>query len=137
MRILVDTSVWIDFFNDADSKHAHTLARYIDSGEEIATCGVIVAEFFQGLRRSDSVDKLGPYFVEMTWLSPREPDTWMQAAAVYRSLRTRGVTVRSTIDCVIACLAVEHDAVLLAKDREMLCLAAEGGLGLRLAPLLD
>lgn len=52
----------------------------------------------------------------MDWLSPSEPDTYLKAAALFRRLlRARGITIRSTIDCVIANLAAYHGALILRK----------------------
>ena len=50
MRVLVDTSVWIDFFNGHPSPEAETLAQLIEDEVELLTCGVVVAEFMQGIR---------------------------------------------------------------------------------------
>src|SRR4051812_45329575 len=108
MKVLVDTSCWIDFFNGHDSPEAEAIAALIDARADVATCGVIVAEFFQGLREQRAVTRLEPYFRELTMLVPREPATYFSAAHLYRSLRRRGVTIRSTIDCLIARLAEEN-----------------------------
>jgi predicted nucleic acid-binding protein len=51
----------------------------------------------------------------MEWLSPKEPDTYIEAAELFRRLRARGITIRSTIDCLIANLATHHDALILSK----------------------
>jgi predicted nucleic acid-binding protein len=119
MRVLVDTSVWADFFNDAPTPEAELLARLIDDEVELVTCGVVIAEFFQGIRRSSSLPDLERHFRDMECLTPREPDSYLDAAALFRKLRASGVTVRSTIDCLIVTLAVEHNAFLLARDRDV------------------
>jgi len=54
----------------------------------------------------------------MDWLSPKEPDIYLEAAELFRRLRARGITIRSTIDCVIANLAANHDALILSKNRD-------------------
>ena len=113
MKILVDTSVWADFFNGVDGPCADQLARHIKNGEEIGTCGLIISEFFQGLRSDASVRKLRPYFESMTLLIPHETETYHEAAVLFRKLRKKGFTIRSTVDCIIACLAVEHGFNLL------------------------
>lgn len=119
MMVLVNTSVWIDFFNDYKSQESKTLANLIDKEVEIATCGVIAAEFLQGIRHPKTLAKLEHHFIEMQWLVPQEPDTYLNAAYLYRKLRTRGKTIRSTIDCLIAQLAAENNTLLLSKDRDM------------------
>jgi predicted nucleic acid-binding protein len=60
-------------------------------------------------------------FLEATGMSP-----YVRAAALYRSLRKRGVTVRSTIDCLIAILAEENACVVLARDRDLSAILSSG-----------
>lgn len=119
MRVLVDTSVWVDFFNGHDSPAADALTRLLEDDAELLTCGVIATEVLQGLRRNKTLETIEAQFCEMAWLSPVEPTTYLAAANLFRALRRKGVTIRSTIDCLIACLAAEHGAVLLAKDRDL------------------
>lgn len=126
MKVLVDTSVWVDFFNQYPSREADLLARLIEDEAEIVTCGVVIAEFFQGLRKASSPALLERHFRDMECLSPREPETYFAAALLYRELRGRGVTVRSTIDCLIVRLAAEHGVLLLSKDRDITSILASG-----------
>ncbi len=135
MRVLIDTSVWIDFFNGYPSPEAETLAQLIEDEVELLTCGVIVAEFMQGIRDSEALEKLEFHFRDMDWLSPEEPKTYLSAAELYRRLRARGITIRSTIDCLIAVLAQEHGAFILAKDRDIRLIVESGLLELREFPL--
>ena len=71
----------------------------------------------------------------MEWLTPREPETYLEAADLYRQLRSRGVTIRSTIDCIIAKLAADYDVLLLSKDRDLRLIVDSGLLDLRSLPL--
>ena len=126
MRVLVDTSVWADFANGVATPEAQILARLIEDEEDLVTCGVVVAEFLQGLRSPRSVSRFAAHFRDMEWLTPVEPDSYEAAAHLYRSLRARGVTVRSTIDCLIAGLADQGGCALLARDRDMDFILASG-----------
>ncbi len=115
--ILVDTTVWIDFFNGGDSKQVSRLVHLIEKRDEICICGVILTEILQGIKNSseykqveDLLDSL--LFIEMT------KDTFILAADIFRSLRLRGITVRKTLDCMIAAIAIEHSATLLHIDRD-------------------
>jgi predicted nucleic acid-binding protein len=119
VRVLVDTSVWVDFFNDHASEEAELLARLIADEVALLTCGVVIAEFFQGLRKASTLRELERHFRDMECLSPTEPDSYLRAAALYRELRAKGVTVRSTIDCLLVTLAAEHDVFVLARDRDV------------------
>ena len=119
MRVLVDTSVWVDFFNDYPSEEAELLARLLADEVELVTCGVVIAEFFQGIRKPSTLRELERHFRDMECLSPTEPDSYLRAAALYRELRAKGVTVRSTIDCLLVTLAAENDTFVLARDRDV------------------
>lgn len=126
MRVLVDTSVWADFFNDHPSEQAELLARLIADEVELVTCGVVIAEFFQGIRKDSTLRELERHFRDMECLSPVEPDSYLRAAALYRDLRAKGVTVRSTIDCLLVTLAADHGTFVLARDRDIRLILESG-----------
>ncbi len=135
MRVLVDTSAWVDFFNDHPSPEAEALAELIREEADVLTCGVIVAEVLQGLRRSSTRRTIERHFLDMEWLTPREPETYLLAAGLYRDLRSQGTTIRSTIDCLIAALASERNALVLSKDRDIRLIIESGLLGVRALPI--
>ena len=135
MRVLVDTSAWVDFFNGYDSLEAEALSRLISEEADVLTCGVVAAEVLQGLTRSKTLSRIEIHFLGMEWLAPNEPESYIGAANLYRELRSRGVTVRSTIDCLIARLAHEHDVLLLSKDRDIRRIIDSGLLEIRPFPI--
>ena len=137
LKILVDTPVWIDFFSGCKSVHAELLSDYIRQAEEIATCGLIMTELFQGLSDTQAMRKLIPYFLEMIYLAPRVPETYLEAANLFRQLRKRKIRVRTVVDCIIACIAVENDFTILSKDRDFALIRDSGLCSVRLAPLPD
>ena len=126
MKILIDTSAWIDFFNGYESPERRTVAELVAGAEELCTCGVIVAEVFQGLRRDKSREDLQQLFRKLVFLEPSGIDLYLRAADIYRSLRRRGKTVRSTIDCLIAVLAEENGCCVLARDRDLKLILQSG-----------
>lgn len=134
MRILVDTSVWADFFNGFPSAEERALARLIAGEDEVCTCGVIVAEVFQGLRREKGRAGLARLFQELEFLEPAGIDSYFRAAGVYRALRRKGITVRSTIDCLIAVLAEERNCDVLTRDRDLDVILASGLVKARALP---
>jgi predicted nucleic acid-binding protein len=119
MRVLVDTSVWADFFNGHRSVEAIALEKLIKSNEEICTCGVVVSEVFQGLKKDATRSRLQDLFQNLTFLDTDGMAPYFSAAELYRALRKRGVTIRSTIDCLIAVIAEENGCFLLAKDKDL------------------
>jgi len=126
VKVLVDTSVWADFFNGFESAEQRTLTRLIAGEDEICTCGVVVAEVFQGLRRPAGRPAIENLFRELVFLEAGGIDPYLKAADVYRRLRARGVTVRSTIDCLIAVIAEESDCEVLARDRDLSAILQSG-----------
>ncbi len=135
MRVLVDTSVWVDFFNEYPSPEADALVRLIREEADVLTCGLVVAEVLQGIRREKSRAEIERLFLEMEWLTPREPETYVAVAELYRGLRSRGLTIRSAVDCLIAVLAAEYDVLLLSKDRDLRTIVESKLLDLRALPL--
>jgi predicted nucleic acid-binding protein len=126
LKVLVDTSVWVDFFNGYPSAQEKSLSRLIAGDDEILTSGVIVAEVFQGLRRDKGRAEIVRLFRELVFVEPSGMGTYLRAADVYRTLRRRGVTVRSTIDCLIAVVAEENECDVLARDRDLQTILGSG-----------
>ncbi len=119
MKVFVDSSVWGDFFNGHPSVEARALEQLIKGNEEICTCGVVVSDLFQGLKRDDTRDRLEMLFRELTYLDPQGIDLYFRSAELYRTLSKRGITIRSTIDCLIAVVAEENQCYILAKDKDL------------------
>lgn len=126
MRVLVDTSAWVEFLNGARSPHADAVDALLRGDDEPCTCGIVVAEVFQGLRRDATRKAIERSFRAMPFIEPEGPDIYLRAAEVYRRLRERGVTIRSTIDCIIAVMAEEGGCALLSRDRDLDALLASG-----------
>jgi len=115
--VLVDTTVWIDFFADRIEPHVAALQELIENEEDLCLCGVILAEVLQGIQSDADYIKTKDYLAELIFLPMRQA-TFVRAAEVYRSLRKRGGTIRKPVDCMIASVAIEHDIRLLHNDRD-------------------
>jgi predicted nucleic acid-binding protein len=126
VRVLVDTSAWVEFFNGHASAEREAVSRLLEGEDDVCTCGVIVAEVLQGLRRDTSRSQVEDLFTQMTFLETIGISPYVRAAALYRSLRKRGVTVRSTIDCLVAVLAEENGCAVLARDRDLSAILSSG-----------
>jgi len=105
------------------------------SDDEPCTCGIVVTEVFQGLRKDATRAAIERSFLDMSFLEPEGIRPYLRAADVYRKLRERGVTIRSTIDCIIAVMAEEAGCALLARDRDLDALLASGLLKVKPWPI--
>lgn len=120
--ILVDTSVWIDFFRASDLPHVQRLERLIEHGENIVLCGVILTEILQGIR-DESTYRRTRHYLEFLRLLPMTQEVFVEAAQIYRALRAKGIAVRKPLDCMIAATALVHQAQLLHNDRDFVVIA--------------
>lgn len=116
MTVLIDTSVWINIFRDKTGEIARTV-RSIVSDDEIALTRFNQLELLQGTSGERDWRLLSDYLEGQDYLEANI-DTWRKAARIFYELRRRGRTVRSTIDCCIAQIAIEHRALLLHEDRD-------------------
>jgi predicted nucleic acid-binding protein len=113
--ILVDSSVWVDFFSSSPGGAGSELRRMIADSEPFALAGVVVAEVLQGLTR-DAV-QIERYLEQWDMLEPKGFTTYREAAAIYRAARARGMSL-TTIDTLIATIAVEHSATVFTLDQD-------------------
>jgi predicted nucleic acid-binding protein len=114
--ILVDTSVWIDVLRDR-SGNVVSAFRSRTGDEVIVFCRFIQLELLQGAKDEHEWRRLDGYLSSQYYLEASE-NTWRTAARLYFELRKSGTTVRSPIDCCIACVAMESRALLLHRDRD-------------------
>ena len=123
--ILVDSSVWVDFFSSSPGKAGRELRRMIEDGEPFALSGVVVAEVLQGLTRD--ADAVEQFLGQWDMVEPSGFETYRAAAAIYRRGRAKGISL-TTIDTLIAAVAVEHDASLFTLDQDFSRIALITGL---------
>ena len=117
--MLVDTSVWIDFLNGAEGPSVSRLKSELFTNGNVAITGVIFAEILQGAATPERYERLRGYFEAQAFLHPLDPiDSYAEAARLFFLCRRAGVTVRNTVDCLIAQIAIEHDVPLLHKDKD-------------------
>ncbi|MBI4237858.1 MAG: PIN domain nuclease [Deltaproteobacteria bacterium] len=126
--ILVDSTVWIDFFRGAPARECDVLADLIAHERDIAICGVIRQEVLQGVRDDESSRRIRALFSQAHYVALVEPDHFDHAAALYRSMRRAGVTLRAPMDCLIAVLTMHARATLLHHDRDFQLIAQHSAL---------
>ena len=115
--VIVDTTVWVDFFGGKPSAEVQMLERFLTEGKDICICGVILTEVLQGIREDTDYTKTLTRFDSLLFLDLDRP-TFVKAAQLYRTLRRRGITIRRSFDCMIAAVAIEHNIPLLHTDRD-------------------
>jgi len=114
---LVDTTVWIDFFSGRPCPHVKALEQLLQSGDDIFICGIILAEVLQGIRSDSEHTRTKDFFESLIFL-PMTRATFLLSSQIYRTLRKKGMTIRSPLDCMIASVAIEHGLPLLHNDRD-------------------
>lgn len=113
--ILVDSSVWIDFFSSSPGRAGSELRRMIQDSEPFAVSGVVIAEVLQGLtREARPVERL---LAQCDMLEPAGFETYKEAAAIYRTARAAGISL-TTIDTLIAAVALTHGASVFTLDQD-------------------
>jgi predicted nucleic acid-binding protein len=128
--MMVDTSVWVDFFNHHLSPQAQRLTAAIQQNEPIAITGLIYTEILLGLKNDTDAQRVSQLLAICDWAQEPSRHDYAQAAKLYRDCRSQGVTIRSTIDCLIVQLCIRDDLTLFAKDRDFEQMARFSGLRL-------
>ncbi len=122
MQILVDTSVWIDFFRRVSSRETELFKHALERREQIFITGVITQEILQGIRQETQCQSVLRYLLLFSRIDGVFGD-YLAAANIYRSLRRRGLTIQSPVDCLIAALAIKEKVFLLHRDSDFTTIA--------------
>ena len=112
--ILVDTSIWIELLAEKPRRpiREEALLRFV-------TCGPIVQEVFQELKPGPESHAFRSAFLATPTLSdPISLALFLSAAEIYRQGRRRGITIRSSVDCLIAAIAIENRVPVWHRDRD-------------------
>ena len=115
--ILVDSSVWIDYFNGLATRQTDRLDELLGS-DLLLTGDIILAEVLQGFRNDGDFRRAKRALDGLEFRAMLGRDIALKSAANYRALRAQGVTVRKTIDMLIATFCIENGHELLHADRD-------------------
>ena len=115
--LIADSSVWIDFFAGRELPNVRRLDTALLSDEEIGVPDIVRLEILSGVRKDATLRKITANLNALRRLAALDDD-WDEAAALYRTCRRHGVTIRGVVDCLIARLAIREGALLLAHDRD-------------------
>jgi predicted nucleic acid-binding protein len=116
--IVVDTSVWIDVLGGRRTRQALRCVELIEGGDPVALTDVILTEVLQGLASEDEAEVVERHLRAFPVLRLEGLDDFALAAGLYRKARSEGVTVRKTLDCLIAAPCVRTGAPLLHADAD-------------------
>lgn len=114
--ILVDSSVWIDYFRGTATAEADRLDSLLGT-DVLATGDLMLAEVLQGFKSDDDFDQAKKLLVSMKVVELGGVEIGIQAAKNFRQLRVKGITVRKTIDTIIATRCIVGGYALLFSDR--------------------
>lgn len=115
--ILVDSSVWIDYFRGVVTPESDRLDELLGR-EGLATGDIVLTEVLQGFTNEKDFNQALRLLSSLTLVQIGGEDIVVQAARNFRALRTKGVTVRKTIDTLIASRCIRDGHALLYSDRD-------------------
>lgn len=117
--ILVDTSVLINFFKGIKTEGTSKLETILQQSIPFGINSFICQEVLQGAASEKEYSMLKKYLVSQRFYHLKEPvNSFIEAARIYMNCRKNGITIRSTIDCLIAQTAIEHNLSLLHTDND-------------------
>jgi len=115
--VIVDTSVWVDYLNAVPNPETSWLRIEINR-QVIGLTDLVLCEVLQGLRDDAAVAPTRSALAGCVVHSSGGEDLAVASALNYRRLRAAGITIRKTIDCLIATFCIENDHIFLHRDRD-------------------
>lgn len=116
---LVDTSVWIGYLRKSYRQPVRWFEEILERDLPFGITGAVYQEVLQGADSEASFNKLHEFLGSQRFYHPADPvESYVEAARIYFQCRRAGITVRSTVDCWIARIAIENDLLLLHDDRD-------------------
>ncbi len=128
--IVADTSVWIDYFRGKDARHTEILDYELEH-ERIVIGDLILAELLQGFRNERDFRAARQMMERLEYRDFVGKHVAIQAAMNFRRLRQHGITVRKTIDVIIATFCIENGFALIHNDRDFDAMEKYIGLNVR------
>ena len=114
---IVDSSVWIDYFNGVINFNTDTAAELIRRNE-VFILPVILQEVLQGIKEDKLFNSIRETLVPLEFISYHQIEMSVAAASLYRNLRAKGVTIRKPNDCLIASICIGNNIPLLHNDKD-------------------
>jgi predicted nucleic acid-binding protein len=114
--VIVDTSVWIDFFAGRDTWQAGLLAQELEDEQPVGLTDVVYTELLQAIKDDDMLLGVERQLPALDIVGLEGLDDFRNAAQLYRAARRQGLTIRRTTDCLIATVCIREDRALLHDD---------------------
>lgn len=116
--VLVDTSAWIEFLRGTGSPQHHFVRTALQDERPLAWTEPVLLELTVGAGSQHRAEELRAMLAGGELLAVQGLADWAAASALWRAARARGLTVRSTVDCLIAAVAIRTGTPVLARDRD-------------------
>ena len=116
-HVIVDTSVWIDFFKGNSISQVNSMVEIMDTNAVIIP-PIIVQEVLQGVSEKRMADTIEALFFGFQFITYDGYEAAIGAADLYRKMRSKGITIRSSNDALIAWLCIKFNFSVLHKDRD-------------------
>lgn len=115
---MIDSSVWVKFLSRHPDEDAVHVQHLLDRSADLALTDIILTEILQGIKDDRTFRETRTYLLTFPIFRARGLETFVHAAELYRACRKAGATIRSSIDCLIAAVAIEHQLTLFHSDRD-------------------
>lgn len=117
MKLLVDSTVWIDFLAGRKTAQTAKLNQSIQDRDDLCCCGFVLAEVLQGIRDEKQYVAVKQQFENLIYLDD-DRSTFELGATIYRELRRKGITIRNSVDCLISAVVLQQGVNFLENDRD-------------------
>jgi predicted nucleic acid-binding protein len=121
--MIVDSSVWIDYFNGVESTKTNKLDHLLIHGE-VELLDIILTEVLQGFKKDEDFKTVKKLLAKIKTYDVLGKNMAIKSAVNFRALRKQGITIRKTIDVIIATFCIENNKALLASDKDFELIAS-------------
>ena len=116
--VVVDTSVWVDYFKNKENSKTKLLEKILSSNKQIVLPGIIYVEILQGIKTDKKFKEVKEILDDLIFLPMENKKTYLKSIEIYRICRKNGITIRKTIDCLIASVVLENNFEFLHNDKD-------------------
>lgn len=115
---IIDTSVWIYFFNDSQSPQADFVESLLLDNQKVCINSIIEMEILQGIKGEKDFHTTKKYLEDFQYFPDLSYEYLEKAVEIYRECRRKGTTIRRSVDCIIAANALINNLVVVHHDRD-------------------